>query len=77
MRVFLTFLRISWSERKTNKWVGERIGVKEEGDIVKQIKGGGQIYALETDTGKIVMTSIENEIIGTEKEQHGWTRALI
>ena len=33
------FLRISWTERKTNKWVRERIGVKEEDGIVKQIKG--------------------------------------
>ena len=31
-------LRINWTERKTNKWVQERIAVKEDG-IVKQIKG--------------------------------------
>ena len=36
--VWRRVFRISWTERKTNKWVRERIGVKEEDGIVKQIK---------------------------------------
>ena len=31
-------LRISWTERKTNKWIREKIGIPEEKGILEQIK---------------------------------------
>ena len=51
MWVLKKVLRISWTERKTNKWVRERIGVKEEDGTVKKEKAG-KIYELEMETGK-------------------------
>ena len=38
MWVWRRVLRISWTERKTNKWVRERIGVEEKDGIVEQMK---------------------------------------
>ena len=38
MWVWRRVLRISWTERKTNKWVRERIGVKGKDGIVEQMK---------------------------------------
>jgi len=38
MWVWRWMLRISWTERKTNKWIREKIGIPEEKGILEQIK---------------------------------------
>ena len=59
-------LRISWTKRKTNKWVRERIGVKEEDCIVKQIKRMrlAKYMHWKRRPESIVTMSIEGEIMG-------------
>jgi len=38
MWVWRRMLRISWTERKTNTWILEKIGIPEEKGILEQIK---------------------------------------
>jgi len=38
MWVWHRMLRISWTERKTNTWIREKIGIPEEKGILVQIK---------------------------------------
>jgi len=38
MCVWRRMLRISWTERKTNTWIREKIGIPEEKAILEQIK---------------------------------------
>ena len=63
-------LRISWTERKTNKWVRERIGVKEEDGIVKQIKRRklAKYMHWKRRPESIVTMSIEGEIMRKNKK---------
>ena len=59
-------MRISWTERKTNKWVRERIGVKEEEGIAKLIKRRklAKYMHWKRRPESTVMMSIEGEIMG-------------
>jgi len=38
MWVWRRMLRISWTERKTNKWIRQKIGITKEKSILEQIK---------------------------------------
>ena len=69
MWVWRRVLRISWTERETNKWVRERIGVKEEDGIVKQLKRRKLVKYMHWKRWpeSTVMTSIEGEIMGKNK----------
>ena len=67
--VWRRVFRIRWTERKTNKWVRERIGVKEEDGIVKQIKRRklAKYMHWKRRPESIVTMSIEGEIMGKNK----------
>ena len=69
--VWRRVLRISWTERKTNKWVRERIGVKEEDGIVKQIKRRklAKYMHWKGRLESIVTMSIEGEMMGKNKRR--------
>ena len=62
-------LRMGWTERKTNKWVRERIGVKEEDGIVEKIKKRKMAKYMhwKRRPESVVMVSIEGERLGKKK----------
>ena len=59
-------LRISWTERKTNTWIREKIGIPEEKSILEQIKHRKlSKYCHWKRSDSVVLTTIEGEIEGT------------
>ena len=68
MWVWHRMLRISWTERKTNTWIREKIGIPEEKGILEQIKHR-KLYKYchwkRRSDSVIPATIIEGEIEGT------------
>ena len=64
-------LRISWTERKTNKWLRGRIGVKEGDGIVKHIKRRklAKYMHWKRRPESTVMLSIEGDIMGKIRKE--------
>jgi len=73
-------LRISWTERKTNTWIREKIGIPEEKGILEQIKHRklSKYCHWKRRSDSVVLATTEGEIEGKcfpgtawRKEQHG------
>jgi len=68
MWVWRRMLRISWTERKTNTWIREKIGIPKEKGILEQInhrKLSKYCHWKRRSDSVIPATIIEGEIEGT------------
>ena len=77
MWVWRRMLRITWTKRKTNTWIREKIDIPEEkGICLEQIKHRelSKYCHWKTRSDSVVLATIEGEIEGKcflGEEQHG------
>jgi len=66
MWVWRRMLRISWTERKTNTWIQEKMGIPEEQGILQQIKHQNlsKYCHWERRSDSVVLATIKGEIEG-------------
>ena len=70
-------LRVSWIEHKTNSWVREKVGVKEEDGLLGKVKAGKirKYGHWKRRPDSLVLSTIEGERLGKKKKgrrRMGW-----
>ena len=63
-------LRISWTEKRTNEWIREKVGVKEEQGLLKMVKRRkiSKFCHWKRRPESLTLRSIEYEITGVNKK---------